>query len=142
MLEKVLIYIHNWFERTVAVGGWEVKDGQLDLPHLKDGQYYRIVGSIFNDGLHQHPANDLVDEDFKGAVIGLAIPKSLLELVSEIEEWEASYGKTADAPYSSESFENYSYSKGSASLSSNPDDITNGWQRQFRSRLIPYRKLG
>lgn len=141
MLEKVLTYIHNWFECSLRVDEWEIKDGCLDLPHVQDGQYFRIVGSVFNDGLHQQPVDDLVDETFIGGVYALAIPKAFLDLVEEIKEWDAKYGEGAASPYSSESFENYSYSKASASSAGGSSDPSNGWQREFRSRLIPYRKI-
>lgn len=141
MLEKVLTYIHNWYERDVQAGTWRIEGGTLDLQHVQPGQFYRICGSVFNDGLHQHPADDLTDEEFKGAVWALAIPPALLELVGEIEEWQAANGSAAESPFASESFENYSYTKGSAAGSSSADP-SNGWQRHFMARLVPYRKLG
>lgn len=141
MLEKVLTYIHNWYEVSVVRGTWEVENGSLDLSHVQDGQYYRIVGSVFNDGLHKHPAEDLVDETFKGAVWALAVPRGLVELADEISEWQEANSKSVESPYSSESFENYSYSKDSSVSGGSQLDPTNGWQRHFMARLIPYRKL-
>lgn len=141
MLEKVLTYIHNWFERAVIVDEWEIKDQSLDLSFLQDGQYFRIVGSVFNDGLHQYPADDLRDEKFRGAVWPLAIPRDLVELAGEIKEWDEKHGAEAASPYASESFGGYSYSLGSDVSGSGSEDPTNGWQRAFMARLIPYRKL-
>lgn len=140
MLEKVLTYIHNWFEVAVVRSEWSIEDGALELSHVQEGQYYRIVGSVFNDGLHKHPAEDLQDESFTGAVWALAIPKALLELTEEIEGWVEQYGAAAESPFNSESFENYSYSKGAAA-SANNGSPANGWQEHFEARLIPYRKL-
>lgn len=141
MLEKVMTYIHNWFLHSVTAGAWEITDGTVVIPGLLDGQYFRIVGSVFNDGLHQYPANDLADETFDGQVWGLAVPKDFIALVDEIEEWETKYGAAAASPYASESFENYSYSLGSDVTSGGNTDPATGWQRQFMARLIPYRKL-
>lgn len=141
MLEKVLTYIHNWFLHDITAGQWEIKGGTIDLPHLQDGQYFRIVGSVFNDGLHQHPATDLQDETFTGQVWGLAIPKALVELANEIDDWNEKYGESASSPYSSESFENYSYSMASGTAGNGNADPATGWQREFMAQLIPYRKL-
>lgn len=139
MLEQVLVHIHNWFERDYVWSEWKIEGGALDLPHVQEGQYFRITGSVFNDGLHQYPAKDLKDEIFTGSIYGLAIPKSVIDLAYEIKEWQDKNGSAADSPFSSESFENYSYSK--ASNASNSGDSLSGWQKAFSGRLNPYRKL-
>lgn len=123
------------------MGTWEVQGGKLDLPFLQDGQYFRILGSVFNDGLHQYPASDLKDEKFKGHVCGLAIPLDFLDLVDEIEEWNDKYGSEVDSPFASESFGGYSYSLASDTTGSGAQDPATGWQKKFMARLIPYRKL-
>ena len=53
MLEQVLSYLHNWFPVGVYHGEYAVKDGALDLPFLQDGQYFRVMGSVWSDGLHR-----------------------------------------------------------------------------------------
>lgn len=140
-LEQILISIHNWFLRDVTAGEWEIKEGNVDLPNLQEGQYFRIIGSVFNDGLHQYPANDLQDETFTGQVWGLAIPKAMLELADEIEDWIKKYGESVSSPFNSESFENYSYSKASGTMGNGNADPATGWQREFMARLTPFRKL-
>lgn len=137
MLERVLTYIHNRFEVSAHSGTWQVADGSLYLPFFQDGQYYWITGSIFNDGLHQYPSDDLTDEEFKGIVYGLAIPKQVIELSLEIKDWEEKNGDQANGPFQSESFGGYSYTKGSDS----GDGNLSGWQKAFASRLNPWRKL-
>jgi hypothetical protein len=141
MLEQVLRHLNNWF---LAPGGihedtYTIQDGGVALPFLKNGQYFRICGSVFNEGLHQYPAYALTDETFAGAVWSLAVPKAVVELAGEIAEWEKKNGAAAKSPYQSESFGGYSYSK-SASVSSASGGI-NGWQDAFRSRLNDWRKL-
>ena len=76
MLEAVLTHLNNWFAREMYAGTFTVTGGKLALSDLAEGQYFRIVGSVFNDGLHQYPATDLADETFTGAVWALAVPKS------------------------------------------------------------------
>lgn len=140
MLEQVLTHIHNWFQVGIYPGTYTISNGGVTLPFLQDGQYFRIVGSLFNDGLHQYgPAMELLqDETFDGAVWALAVPKSVVELAGKIAAWQEKYGAVIDSPYTSESFGGYSYSKASGA-----GDIagSGGWQAAFRARLNPYRKL-
>lgn len=137
MLEEVLASIHNWFEQDMLIGELTVMDGELTLPHqfLQKGQYYRIVGSVFNDGLHQWPSDDLTDEVFDGEVWALAVPKAVQDLATEIQDWCTKYGD-AVGPYTSESFGGYSYTRGTSS-----DGTAAGWQDAFRKRLNRWRKL-
>lgn len=140
MLEQVLTHIHNWFQVGIYPGTYTISNGGVTLPFLQDGQYFRIVGSLFNDGLHQYgPSMELLqDETFDGAVWVLAIPKAVVELAGEIAAWQAKYKDTVDSPYTSESFGGYSYSKASGAGDSTG---SGGWQAAFRARLNPYRKL-
>lgn len=134
MLEEVLRSLNNWFERDYATGVFEIAGGSIGLPEgwLLDGQYFRIEGSVFNDGLHQWPAVDLQDETFTGEIAALAIPKAVTELAASIGEWQAKYGEEAASPYSSESFDGYSYTKAEGSAN---------WRGAFRSELNRWRKL-
>lgn len=145
MLGKVLAYIHNWFDVDDMGNSYEhwsgeftVADGAIELP-LYDGQYFRIVGSHLNDGVYTYPVEELKDETFNGAVYELRIPKELLGIVKEIEEWQEKNGAIADSPFNSESFGGYSYNKGSTAS----DELSglSGWQKAFNSRLEPWRKL-
>ena len=113
MLEQVLMNIRNWFtvEGGIHSGTFSIKDGGITLPFLADGQYFRIIGSVFNDGLHQYPATDLVDEEFSGVIWALAIPPAVVDLADEIQKWQEKNGEVASSPFSSESFGGYSYSK-------------------------------
>lgn len=140
MLELLLSEIHNWFQRDIVPGTYTIQDGGIALPFLRDGQYFRIVGSIFNDGLHRYgPEMELLqDETFDGAVWALAIPKAVVDLADEIAAWQKKYGAVIDSPYLSESFGGYSYSKASGA---GDGTGSGGWQTAFRARLNPYRKL-
>ena len=139
MLEQVLMHLNNWF---LVPGGihedaYTIKDGSIALPFLQNGQYFRICGSVFNDGLHRYPAADLTDEAFEGTVWALAVPQAVASLADEIDAWETKNGAAAVGPYQSESFGGYSYTKAT-------DAHTGGavtWQSAFRSRLSAWRKL-
>lgn len=141
MLEQILDHIHNYFVKDVYRGEYEIAANTIDLPFLVDGQYFKIVGSIFNDGLHEYPAFDLHDETFEGEIWALAIPRAIIKLSEEVDDWIEKYGEQAASPYQSESFGGYSYSKkSSGSQSSNRSDAFN-WQDVFRSRLNHWRKI-
>ena len=65
MLEQILSEIHNWFQRDIFPGTYTIQDGGIVLPFLRDGQYFRILGSVFNDGLHRYgPDMELLQDAF------------------------------------------------------------------------------
>lgn len=136
MLETVLQNLNNWFlvPDGVHAGEFTVQSGQLTLPFLQTGQYFRVVGSVFNDGLHQYPVADLTDETFTGSVWALAVPKAVIELAEEIDAWQTKNGDPG--PFTSESFGGYSYSK-----ATNASGMAVGWQDVFKSRLNDWRRI-
>ena len=139
MLEQVLMNIRRWFpvEGGIHSGTFTIKDGGITLPFLADMQYFRICGSVFNDGLHQYNVLDLVDETFNGTIWALAIPKAVIELADEIQKWQEKNGEASVSPYQSESFGGYSYSKAT-------DAETGGavtWQSAFKQQLGAWRKI-
>lgn len=140
MLEELLRTLNNWFEKDSLVGDFKVSGGALLVPDgfLKDGQYLRVIGSTFNDGLHCWPVSDMVDEDFAGEVRALAIPPAVVSLSGEIEKWRTDNQKALDAPYASESFGGYSYSKEGSISSQNG---STGWRAHFRDQLNQWRRL-
>lgn len=142
-LDEVCGFLRNWFTVPggVHVGTYTVVDGALALPFLQNGQYYRIIGSVFNDGIHRYGALDdqLAPESFHGAVWALAIPQAVIAIAKEIEEWSAQNAATVASPYQSESFGGYSYSK--AAPSGNGVQKTLTWRNVFAAKLARWRKL-
>lgn len=134
MLEQVLNAVNNWFCVEQYDVTLHIENGTCELP-LKDGQYFRIFGSVFNDGLHQYPAHDLAEEDFSGRVWALAVPPAVIQLAADIEAWEAQNG--GGSPFQSESFGGYSYTRATDSETGN--SVT--WKSAFRQRLNAWRKL-
>ena len=139
MLEQVLMHLKNWFlvPGGIHEGTYTIEDGGITLPFLANGQYFRICGSVFNDGLHKYPVSDLKEETFEGAVWALAVPQAVIDLSTEIESWQTKNGDASVSPYQSESFGGYSYSKATDSVSGGA--VT--WQSAFRSRMNAWRKL-
>ena len=143
MLTELCGEIRNYFLRgqnDVHGGDFTITGGTISLPFLKAGQYFRIVGSVFNDGVHQYPAQDLHDEEFYGAVWAMYVPKDVVELSTEIDEWCEKNANALNSPYQSESFGGYSYTlKSGADGASGSGGIT--WQQQFAAKLSRYRRL-
>ena len=135
-LTNLCAELRNYFETEKRFGTFTISGGSISpSDFLQDGQYFRIVGSVFNDGVHRHPAHDLTDETFDGAVWAMAVPPAVIELLQKIQEFEAA---TANAPtaYTSESFGGYSYTK-----ATDENGLPVGWRSVFRSELNKWRKL-
>ena len=139
MLEQVLMNIRRWFpvEGGVHSGTFTIEGGGITLPFLLTNQYFRIVGSVFNDGLHQYPAVDLTDETFTGSVWALAVPKAVIDLADELQKWQEKNADALSSPYSSESFGGYSYSKATNSATGGAET----WQSHFEQQLSAWRKI-
>lgn len=141
MLEQILDYIHNYFERDIVDGSFAISDGSVMLDFLQVGQYFRICGSVFNDGVYKYPASGLIDETFTGEIWAMAVPPAVIALADEITAWIDKYGDAMNSPYQSESFGGYSYSKGSGQNSSNNSSNPADWRVVFGSRLNHWRKI-
>lgn len=134
MLERLLSELNNWFVAEWSMGSFTVRDGSISLDREpQDGQYFCIRGSVFNDGLHQWPTEDLVDEEFAGMVALLAVPRAVVELADEIGEWVE---ENPTGPYTYESFGGYTYTRATNSVTGQAAQ----WQDVFRARMAPYRK--
>ena len=136
MLEAMLTHLHNWFPARNGkhAGAFVIASGVLSPDiGLVSGQYYRIRGSVFNDGLHRVDGGEaLTDEAFTGEVWALGIPKAVQGLAEEIAAWRESNPGTDKT---SESFGGYSYSRGQSASGG-----VGGWQAAFASRLNAWRR--
>ena len=136
MLEAMLTHLNNWFpaKNGKHAGAFVIASGVLSPDiGLVSGQYYRIRGSVFNDGLHRVDGGEaLTDEAFDGEVWALAIPKAAQKLAEEIAAWRESNPETDKT---SESFGGYSYSRGQSATGG-----VGGWQAAFAGRLNAWRR--
>lgn len=138
MLTEICGALRNWFakDQDKHYGTFEINGGKIEpLSFLEDGQYFRIIGSTFNDGVHQYPASDLTDEVFVGAVWAMRLPPAFLALAAEIKDYAQSDAAKA-SPYTSESFGGYSYTK-----ATDASGAALSWQAVFAKRLDQWRKL-
>ena len=142
ILTEICDYLNNYFWDKKINGKFTISGGSIDVPALKEGQYFRIVGSIFNDGVHIYPADDLKDEEFAGSIWSMAVPSTVITIASDVADWQTKYGNVdseAMSPFNSESFAGYSYSKSGSGNANSGSNI--GWQDVFGGRLNKYRKL-
>lgn len=158
MLTEICGYLKNWFVMHHCYGKFTIADGAItyadgtELP-LQDGQYFCVLGSVFNDGVHVKSSSDeasaeqsalalpMRDEQFTGSVKCMAVPQDLIKTALEISKWNTQYGgadSPAKSPFNSESFGGYSYSKSSGS---GADASAGSWQSAFAGNLNRYRKL-
>ena len=99
MLSELCHELNNYFPVAKYFGTYTIENGIVEIPELQTGQYYRIVGSVFNDGVHQYPpivkdgVAELKDETFNGAIWAMAIPQEVIALSEEIDAWVKKYEK-------------------------------------------------
>lgn len=110
-LDDLCAELRNYFVKKVYSGTFTVGGGTLALADIAEGQYIRIVGSIFNDGVHKYPLTGLTDEVFTGEIWAMAVPPSVIALAEDIEFYNDEVEKRGllDKGYASESFGGYSY---------------------------------
>ena len=147
-LSEICRELNNYFEyKDRLFGHFSIvgstltyEDGAV-ADYLQDGQYYRLVGSVFNDGVHvfstSNPKEFQRDEEFTGAIWAMAIPPEFIALNAEIDAWVEKNADVLNSPFQSESFGGYSYTK--ASGGSTSGGIT--WQSAFAARLNKWRKI-
>ena len=138
MLSELCAEVRNYFctEENIHHGTFEIVGGSISpLDFLQKGQYFRIVGSIYNDGVYQYPTNELTDEEFVGSVWAMRVPPAFIALSEDIKKYKNSEAAKPTA-YTSESFGGYSYTKATDS-----NGVAASWETVFAKRLNKYRRL-
>lgn len=139
--------LKNWFVREKFFGEFTIENGAIIVPDgsLQDGQFFRVIGSVFNDGVFQYGEDELTDEVFKGAIWSMAVPPAVIELSERISEWSEQYGDTVSSPYQSMSETFGDYSRSWSKAGSGQGNATSGsgptWQSTFASELNRWRKI-
>lgn len=152
MLTEICQYLHNWFNRKLdgsdypkQSGTIAIENGELITSILADGQYFRVIGSLFNDGVHKYgdSSDVLKDEEFEGEIWSMGVPLEIVKLADDVDAWMEKYGTVdseAMSPFSSESFGGYSYNKQQGFASTGGGMLTT-WESIFSDRLSPWRKI-
>ena len=147
-LTDICANIKNYFlkdDKSIQKGTFTISVGTAPLDSLLPNQYFRIVGSVLNDGVWKNVAEDLQKlqaEEFEGEIWSMSVPKDFESLCDDIAAWRLKNEGTNSenmSPFTSESFGGYSYSKGGSGSRSNGSSVS--WQDQFRSRLNTYRRI-
>lgn len=141
MLTQICQELKNYFLKSVHPGTYTIENGVINGADgfLIPGQYFRIVGSVLNDGVHQYPASELNDETFEGSIWAMAVPQAVVALSDEIDKWITDNAEVLNSPYTSESFGGYSYSK--ASGAGYTGSAGYSWENHFASQLNRWRKI-
>ena len=126
--------ITNYFPQKKIMDDFTIEGGHILLSFLQSGQYFRVLGSVFNDGVWKY-ADDMQmhDESFRGVIWAMAVPAEFIELSKEIEQYNAT-DAAKPSGFTSESFGGYQYSKSG-------DSDANHWSKVFKSHLNRYRKM-
>ena len=145
MLYEICEHLHNFFDSRDgeyidrSADTFTISNGLISplSSSLIAGQYIRIVGSLLNDGIYLLPSNrtiaTLENETFTGAIFGLAIPRDLVTLDSEITAWVAANPASG---YVSESFGGWS---GTKATGANGAPLS--WKSVYAARLNRWRKI-
>lgn len=147
MIEQICGHIHNYFEtdpvtgqRLIYPGTYSITNGQINLPFMVDGEYFRVFGSRVNDGVYQYPAYGLTDETFNGVIWEMRPPRAFLTLVDEIVDWMDKYGDIMKNPYQSEDVIGvFRYTK--MTTGKVTGDYIATWQSVYKDQLNEWRKL-
>lgn len=143
MLTELCQECKNWFVKEIYTGDFTITGGVLDVDFLQKNQYYRIKGSIFNDGVQRFGEPLLTDETFTGEVWAMAVPAAFVALSERVKAWNDKYASADSAamsPFASESFGGYSYTKGSRSGQASGSSFAD-WKDAFRAELNRWRKI-
>ena len=140
MLTEICAELRNYFEVPNGrhFGKFNISGGRITpLDFLKPGQYYRVVGSAFNDGVYKNAVcGVLTDEEFDGAVWAMSVPPAVVALADRIKAYMDS-DAAKPTPFVSESFGGYSYSKGQNAAGA----ANNSWQAVFADELRKWRRI-
>lgn len=143
LMDEFCDTIHNFFVKEIHEGTFTISGKTMEADFLQENQYFRIVGSVFNDGVWKYPASDMTDEVFTGEVWEMAVPPSAISLINDIQTWQTEFGSVTGSnfsPFQSESFNNYSYSKGTVTHADGSSG-TPTWKDVFADRMSRWRKL-
>lgn len=142
MLTELCHELKNWFtksDKDIITKTFTIADGVITPEvDIKENQYFRIVDSLYNDGVHCNNDSDvLLDETFDGGIWLMYVPQEIVALSKDIDKWNETNGKVLDNPYKSENFAGtYSYTK---KQSSSGGSYT--WRDHFAHRLNRWRKV-
>lgn len=142
-LEEYCANLKNYFlsdsDKDIYIGVYSIKNNMIDVDKfISENQYFRIVGSKFNDGVYKYTKDlELIDETFKGAIWAMSVPPHFISAVEEANKYLLEHPNAM--ALQSESFGGYSYTRGSDSgngFGYFPSSISEKLNRYRRVRVI------
>lgn len=135
--------LRNYFtdKKHVFCGTYTIHDNAISQNFVKNNQYFRIVGSAFNDGVYCNNPADLKrlhDETFQGAIWAMTVPADFIELCDDAERFKekiAEISKNFEG-YTSESWGGYTYT-----LPTSAPAFIQDWQYRIKQGMNMYRRL-
>lgn len=134
-------YFISDFDKDIHLGEYTIDNNTISLDFLAENQYFRVVGSKFNDGVYKYDNKlHLTDEIFNGAIWAMSVPPAFLSAVEEANTYLTAHPNAM--ALQSESFGGYSYTRavgGSTSLGGFgylPSTISEQLNRYRRIRVI------
>ena len=109
MLTELCRECRNWFtaDSDKHRGDFTISDGGITpFDFVLNGQYFRIMGSHFNDGVYKNVPEEvekLTTETFTGQIWAMRIPPAFIDLSGKIEEYIVK-NENEISPYTSEIF--------------------------------------
>ena len=143
-IEILMQECNNYFYKTYEHSTFAIQNNVINSTgKYLVGQYIKIEGSILNDGVYKIESMNnnkinitgLQDEVFEGCIYGLAVPKGFIDLSGKIKQF-IDDPKAKITNVTSESFNNYSYSRGTKQNGAN---IT--WNDIFINDINSYKCL-
>ena len=150
-LEAICKELKNWFtkDKDKYFGTFTIAGGVITpSDFLKPDQYFRIVGSIFNDGVYQYrgagvPIDGLMDEEFSDGAVW-AMSGDVFKVASNLNilnDWIESNKNVIQSPYTSESFAGYSYSKSTGNNATSVNEGNIPLMQKINELFGRYRKV-
>ena len=149
---ELCVYTHNFFDRYDApftgrfiIGTdyiWDAINFNTDvlaadpeniLSGLAPHQFYKIEGSIFNDGVHQ-AGEPLTPETFTGTVQPMRVPPDFVALAQKITDYDAA--TPGGGRYVSQSFNGWS-----GTMATGTDGLPADGCTRYRREINQWRKL-
>lgn len=133
--------LKNWdFDKGAEIhkGMFSIENGVLDVDFLKDGQYYRVMYSLFNDRVWKRGTDELTDETFDGSVWAMWVPLEVLDLSDEIGRFNSKVDELGlvEKGFASESFGGYTYN-----LMTGAPAMMVEWKKRIDSKMGRWRKI-
>lgn len=166
IIEALCAETHNYHETDKVIGDFTIESGNIELPFLCENQFFRIVGSKFNDGVYIYSQDaftirsstweevlngnldwetlkdkkwgDLVERDLVDETFHGAIwPMNMPRAFLELSKEISKYNESEVAKPTANTSESIN---GHYSYTRSSADA-NQWQNVFRSKLNRWRKV-